>query len=141
MIGKGRVQIGVKLNGVEAQFAEKARRHEGRHRMARIDHHLPFLVLGITELFFEDADVRVNDIFRPHLALPLHEILFFDSLGEGLDVSAVKGSVGELEFETVVLGGVVGSGDGNAGVLAKVDDSEIKKRRGNQAEVEDVDSA
>ena len=81
------------------------------------------------------VDVGGQDVRRGDGAFAGFESLCGEDAVDLLDRGAVDGALAEHRFEAVVIGGIVGAGDHDAGLGAQMVDRVVEQRRGHDADV------
>ena len=140
VVGEAPVRLAVQLDDLAADAAQELGRVEARHAVAGVDHHLePAAELD------EPGDGRRSSrragsasSRRAGAAL---EVAALDRGAQPLDlVLGERGGAGMDHLHAVVLDGIVAAGDVGAAVERPVRGGEVEDRRGDEADVDDVDA-
>ena len=133
MIRKMPIHIEEQLNGVAVQFFQNAPEYGSGCAIACIGHN--FDTARQAELTRDFVHIRRRDIEAFQSAGAGDEILRFDDLTNLLNFLAVNRALAMHHFEAVVVGGIVASGDHDAGFRVQMEYRIIEQRRGHDAEI------
>ena len=139
VVGEAPVRLAVQLDDIAADATKQLGTVAARHAVAGIDHHAESA--GRPDQAHHDAEVVVADIARRHGALARLEVPPLDRVAQLLDlVLAQRGGAGVDHLHAVVVHRVVASGDVGAAVQTPVGGGEVQHRRGDLADVDDVEA-
>ena len=133
------VDFAVKRDDFATEFGDEARHHGSGDAVAAVHDHLQRLRHG--NVVQHAIEVVIDDFHLVVFALAIAELVAFDALAQTLDALFSERLAGDHHLQAVVFRRVVRSGDHHAGAGIERVRCVIQQRRGDFADVGDVDAA